>query len=338
LPVARIVLDARAMSRASPRFIPCEYMVEITARTVGRRFLLTPRDELNAGVLAALGRALSRYPVELHAVAFMSNHWHSLVSVPDALALTRFVQHVHSRIARLVHRLYGWDGSVFGKASYIAVGEDAQEGRLRYVLAQGVKEGLVRRCVEWPGVHCARALLMEEALVGRCVERRHERQVRTGGGNGGGREPLRGEVETSFPIDLAPLPVWRGLDAADRLVRVRRLIAEIEAEGRAAHATVAGAAWVRERDPFWKPEAPKPSFAPHIHTESEDVRSEFTNDELAFLHDFDAARQELRRGRVAQLPASCFPPVAPFRTAVSTMLSAARRPRFETETGSLRWR
>ena len=92
----------------------------------------------------------------IHAISFMSNHWHALVSVPDVEALSRFVQHVHSNVARLVQRLHGWDGSVFGKAAFIAVGATAEEDRLRYVLSQGVKEGLVRRCVDWPGVHSAR--------------------------------------------------------------------------------------------------------------------------------------------------------------------------------------
>src|SRR4051794_5074321 len=96
------------MSRQSPRYVPAGYVVEITARTVGGRFLLRPSAELNATILAVLGRALALFPVDLHAVAFMSNHWHALVSVPDARALTQFVQHVHSNIARAANRLCEW--------------------------------------------------------------------------------------------------------------------------------------------------------------------------------------------------------------------------------------
>jgi hypothetical protein len=32
--------------------------------------------------------------------------------------------------------------------------EAAQVGRLRYILAHGVKENLVERVLDWPGVHC----------------------------------------------------------------------------------------------------------------------------------------------------------------------------------------
>ena len=103
---------AGSVSRESPRFVPAGSLVEITARTIGGRYLLVPGEQLNAGIWTIVGRALSMYPLELHAVTFMSNHWHALVTVADASALSRFVQYVHSSVARLVHRLRGTDGSV----------------------------------------------------------------------------------------------------------------------------------------------------------------------------------------------------------------------------------
>jgi hypothetical protein len=38
--------------------------------------------------------------------------------------------------------------------------------RFEYVLANGVKEGLVARVCDWPGVQCVRALLDGEKLKG----------------------------------------------------------------------------------------------------------------------------------------------------------------------------
>lgn len=309
------------MSRKSPRFVPShdETLVEITASVVGHRFLLTPSEELNAGILAALGRALSLYPVALHAISFMSNHWHGMVTVPDAKALTEFVQHLHSNVARLVHRLHGWDGSVFGKAALIVIGATAEETRLKYILAQGVKEGLVRRCVDWPGIHSARALLLEEALVGRWRDRRAERRIQDGGGQGGGRAPLAAEVETRYPIELAPLPTWRELDTGERLRRVRRLVNEIETAARAAYPSVLGVRGVLARDPFSKPKESKRGSAPPIHTASEEERSEFAMAEAAFSQSFHIAKHELRGGKPASVPAGCFPPTTPFRTSHSTI-------------------
>lgn len=323
LRVDRIVLVVAEVSRKSPRFVPPGALVEITARTVGGRYLLRPGEALNAGILAVLGRALSLCEVELHAVAFMSNHWHALLTVCDARALSRFVQHVHSNVARLVHRLHGWDGSVFGKAAYIVVRASAEEARLRYVLSQGVKEGLVRRCVEWPGVHCARALLEQETLVGRWRDRKREHRIRAGGGRGGGRAPLPAEVETPYPIVLAPLPTWASLGAAERLARVRRISDEIEVSARDQHRTVIGADCIRRRDPFAKPTVLPRGYPPAVHTTEEDDRSLFTMQQYGFADSYQLARYQLRQGWPARLPAGCFPPTTPFRIASSTIWSVS---------------
>jgi putative transposase len=311
------------MSRESPRFVPAGSLVEITARTIGGRYLLVPSEELDAGIWSILGRALSKYPVELHAVAFMSNHWHALASVADAQALSRFVQYVHANVARLVRRLRGWDGRVFSRAAYIIVGAASEEARLQYVLSQGVKEGLVRRCVDWPGVHSARALLLEEVCVGRWQDRRHARNLREGGGRGGGREPLRGEIEVVYPVDFAPLPTWRELATAERLHRLRAIVNDIEAGARLHHPTVLGVRAVLAVDPSTRPAERKRRSAPPIHTVDEEERARFTNLHLDFTTMFQLARTQLRGAGVATLPVGCFAPVTPFSDA-SIMLWLTR--------------
>jgi hypothetical protein len=313
------------MSRRSPRFVPAGFVVEITAQTVGQRFLLRPSEALNRVILAVLGRALALFPVDLHAFAFMSNHWHALVSVPDGLALSRFVQHVHSNIARAVNSMLGTEGAVFGRASFIMVGEDAEQDRLRYVLAQGVKEGLVARCTQWPGVHCARALLREEVLVGRWRDGRHERQIRGGGrspGRPGGRAPSNSEVEKTYPIDLVPLPSWRPLDEGQRYLRVREIMNEIERAAKVAHPVPLGVRGVLARDPFSKPVEVKRAPAPRIHTHSGELREAFTAEHLAFSEGFLDAAWRLKSGGPAAVPARAFAPIVPFCSSFSTLWRA----------------
>lgn len=312
------------MSRKSPRFVPPGSLVEITARTVGARFLLRPSAAFNALVLATLGRALAMQPIDLHAIAFMSNHWHSLVSVADALALSRFVQFVHGNIARGANSLYGWDGRVFRKASFIVVGRAAEESRLRYVLSQGAKEGLVRRPIEWPGVHCARALIGEEVLVGAWCEREHKRKVRTGGGKGGGRVPSRGETMTQYPIDFAPLPSWRELDVGERFARVRRILLEVERDARRAHPIPLGVSRILAQDPLGRPAESKRGSAPPIHTPDEDERSAFLMQRHGFLEELHVAREAIHNQRPAVLPAACFPPTTPFRPSRAFLWCAVR--------------
>ena len=220
------------MSRKSPRFIPAGSTIEITAKTVASRFLLRPSPELNTAIPAILGRALSLFPVELHAFAFLSNHWHALVTVADARAAKQFIQHVHSTLATAVNRLTGWAGPVFQKASTIVVSPDAEDTRLSYVLAQGAKEGLVASPLEWPGAHCARALVGLEELRG--IWR--DRDVRSAPEHASTRSPAgAGRGAHGVPHRVAPLPSWGHFTVEERQSRARELIAAIEADARERH-------------------------------------------------------------------------------------------------------
>ena len=88
------------------RFIPSGgALVEITCRTIQGRFLLKPTDELREIIIGTLGRAQRLYPVDIHAFVFMSNHYHLLLSVPDARRLAHFMGYVNSKLAREIARL-----------------------------------------------------------------------------------------------------------------------------------------------------------------------------------------------------------------------------------------
>ena len=80
-------------------------LVEVTCRTLHSRFLLRPRPELNDLVVGVLGRAQRRYQVRCCAYIFLSNHFHLLLIVEDALQLSRFMGYVNSNLAREIGRL-----------------------------------------------------------------------------------------------------------------------------------------------------------------------------------------------------------------------------------------
>ena len=306
------------MSRKSPRFIPAGSTIEITAKTVASRFLLRPSPELNAAILAILGRALSLFPVELHAFAFLSNHWHALVTVADARAAKQFIQHVHSTLATAVNRLTGWAGPVFRKASTIVVSPDAEEARLRYLLAQGAKEGLVASPLEWPSAHCARALVGLEELRGVWRNRTYEARLST---PRRGRKPVPAEARTVYRIELAPLPSWAHLTVEERQSRARELVAGIEADARERHPRPLGVSAICAQDPFARPTEIKRASAPRIHTFSRETRAAFDAADIAFRAEYIEARAMLRAGKLARLPAGCFPPVTPFQSEASIVWS-----------------
>ncbi|EPX57891.1 hypothetical protein D187_004548 [Cystobacter fuscus DSM 2262] len=88
--------------------------------------------------------------------------FHLLVWARGA-ALASFMQYLRSNLSKKVGRLrlVDWSGG-FWERRYSAepvLDDSALVGRLRYVLAHGVKEGLVERSAEWPGLTCLPQLL-----------------------------------------------------------------------------------------------------------------------------------------------------------------------------------
>ncbi|HZI04319.1 MAG TPA: transposase, partial [Archangium sp.] len=78
--------------------------------------------------------------VRLHAFTFASNHFHLLVWARGA-ALASFMQYLRANLSRKVGRLVDWSGG-FWERRYSAepvLDDTALVGRLRYVLAHGVK-------------------------------------------------------------------------------------------------------------------------------------------------------------------------------------------------------
>lgn len=288
-------------------------MVEITARTVGARFLLLPTPALTERILGSLGRALSRLPVDLHAFAFLSNHWHALLTTPDALTVSQLLQHMHSTVAVAVNDLHGWDGKVFGRASQIVVAADSEERRLRYVLAQGAKEGLVASPLEWPGAHCSRALCGLEELRGVWRDRSREARIRAGGGNGGGREPRENETSTVYPIPLVPIPSWATWSPEMRHQRARELVTEIIRDAAEKHPVPLGRELILSQDPVAQPTNSKRGRAGVIHTSDAETRAEFLYARKVFTWEHRGASDDLRAGRPTEVPAMCFPPTTPFQ-------------------------
>jgi len=115
-------------------------LVEVTVRTAQSRLLLRPSPVLNEIVLGVFGRAQRLYGVRVHFLICLSNHWHGLASVDDALQLSRFMQYVNSNLAREVNRLVKSSGPFWStryRAILVSMEEAAQVDRLRYLLSNG---------------------------------------------------------------------------------------------------------------------------------------------------------------------------------------------------------
>jgi hypothetical protein len=197
-------------------------LVEVTVRTIQSRLLLRPSPALNERVAGVLGRAQRLYGVRCCAVACASNHWHALLQVNDAEQLARFMQYVDGNIAREVGDLVGWSGPFWARRySAILVSDEgeAQVERLRYILAHGVKENLVERVRDWPGVHAARSILEDKPLKGYWFDRTQEYAARNRG-----EEYGRLTYATEETFSLTPLPCWGHLSPEQYRERVAALV------------------------------------------------------------------------------------------------------------------
>src|SRR5688572_391591 len=195
------------------RYVPRPMVVEVTCRTIHGRYLLHPSPRLNRLVIGVLARAQRKYGVSLHAFCVMSNHYHLLITVTDAQQLARFMNFVQSSLAREAGRLARWRERFWSRryqAILVSDERDAQLSRLRYILSQGCKEGIVTRPEKWRGAHCVRELLSgERTLSGIWVDRMSIHR------HGGYRRTIdAAQFVASETLLLSAMPCFAGMDDA----------------------------------------------------------------------------------------------------------------------------
>lgn len=121
-----------------------------------RTLLLRPDPLVNQILLYSLGLALTRHPVDLYALVAESNHVHSNTGDGgSASALPDFYRDFHALSARALNAHYGRGENFWRTGSYdnVEVHDQATlEEQLLYTWTNPVKDGLVERPEDWPGV------------------------------------------------------------------------------------------------------------------------------------------------------------------------------------------
>jgi REP element-mobilizing transposase RayT len=260
------------------RYLPEEgALVEVTCRTLQGRLLLRPSPELNDIAAGVLGRAQRLYPVDLVALSLLSNHYHMIVRAESAKRLSRFVGYFNSNLAREVSRLTGWTGKIWDRryqAILISNEEEVQVARFRYVLSHGVKENLVARLREWPGLQSVRQLADGEPLAGTWFDRTQEYLARRKG-----ETVDRLRYTTPETVTFSPLPCWKDLSPEAYRQRVANMATEIEEDAAAARKRTGGeplgVAAILAQDPTSRPKRLKKSPAPLFHAASQAMRHYF---------------------------------------------------------------
>jgi len=225
------------------------------------------------------------------------------------------MRYLNSNLARELGRRVGWRDKVWARryqAIVISNEAAAQIERLKYVLAHGVKEGLVEKVAQWPGVHCVHALMMEETLEGYWFDRSQEYAARIRG-----EDFDRMRYATPEVLTLSPLPCWKHLPVETRKRLVADLVSEIEAEAATRRqqtgSQVLGVSAVRGQHPLDRPKRSKKSPAPLFHAASKAVRQELYAAYGWFVAAYRDASEKLRGGtRTVAFPLGSFPPALPF--------------------------
>lgn len=131
----------------------------VTRRCTQRQFLLTPTNRRFVEAFHyCLAYAASRSGVIVHAVIVMGNHYHLVVTDPDAV-LPCFVECLNKLVAKSFNAMRGrWENLwASEQASYVRLLDDAAViDKIAYTLCNPVQEGLVYRGADWPGLRLGR--------------------------------------------------------------------------------------------------------------------------------------------------------------------------------------
>ncbi len=310
------------------RHIHPDHMVEVTTRTLDGMKLLRPSKEVHRIIAGVVGRAQEQCGIELYAFVFMSTHYHMLLGCKDAEQQSNFMRMLNGNLSKKLNDLNGRTGSTWARRfRAIPVSNDraTQRRRLRYLLAHGVKERLVRRCKDWPGLSALPWLLKGTPIRGvwtSFTARYHARRR-------AGYVPVPGEFDTVYTLQMSVLPCWRELDAPEWRAEVASMVADIEAEeaarcleetGQALEAQIVGADAVLAADPRERLAWQKRTRAPSVHAVAKAVRKRMRAELAALREAYAEASARFRAGeRDVAFPAGTFRPLGGFvRTEVST--------------------
>ncbi len=297
--------------------------MHIISRVYQGRFLFRPDGELNDLIIGVVGRGQVVYPnVKLHAITVMSNHLHAIATGPPT-ELPFFIGFIKRELSRRwgSRPEINWPGGMW--EPYIATAlptAESQVNALKYVLSQGVKEDLVERPQDWPGVNCIHALLLGRKMSGQWLDgSAFKRAIRLTARQARPKHIKRADYLVSYDIELSPLPAFEGLSPDAHKQTIAALLEELRVETlerRSAEGTKPiGVCAVKKISRETRVSMPKPPWFEErrrmiawANPHANETRT-YLRDYWAFQFAFREASQNYRRGKpMVEFPPGSFRP------------------------------
>ena len=294
------------------RFDP-DQIYFVTNRTLQGRLFMTPTKGIKELIGGCLAKALSRYDIEIYGYTFLSNHYHLIIKA-RADTLAKFMNHLNSNIAKKVSKRIGWSGK-FWQRRYSAepiLDEGALIERMEYLIQHGVKEGLVNRCVQWPGLNCIESLLNQQTPQYPWL---NETKLCLDGRTGGGPKPEEAYTE-NLPVTLSTLPCWEHLSPGEQRAEAKKLVAGAQSDALKSRRgkKALGIRRVLKQNPLSAPKSSKRSRRPLCHTTFKEIWLEFRNLYRNFVREFRHASELFREGHLKiAFPRFAYPPPLPLQ-------------------------
>ena len=130
-------------------------MYMVTRRCAHRQFLLKPSTLVNQVFLYCMACAAECSGVQVVAFVVMSNHWHAVVTDPDA-RLPDFMACLNRLVGKCINASLGRFETLWSSDPYSAVKLETEQDiwdKLLYVLSNPTAAGLVPSLSQWPGAH-----------------------------------------------------------------------------------------------------------------------------------------------------------------------------------------
>jgi hypothetical protein len=293
-------------------------MVEVTAVTFQNRKFLRPSKHVNEVILGVMGRGLHLYP-EVHLIGYnvLSTHPHIDLAPDHQEVLSDFMEHFDTNISKEIGgKILGWNAKFWDQRykSIPIVDEPSMEARIKYLLSNGVKEHLVERVSDWPGVNSFRAMTTGKPDKGKWYDRTafyYASRTKQG------KDLTVEDFVTWYDVPLSPPPCWAHLTEAERQERVRQLACEAEEEAagereRKGH-RVLGVAAILSADPIKRPDEVERRPAPLCHATSRETRDSFKKLWVAVVEAYRRASAAFRDEKFeVEFPEGTFRPQGGF--------------------------